>query len=356
MRNRKSKRSIELYKREKIKFLDILKDKNLSNSEYEKYSQLEVMPDRKDLYGFESKLSSSYLTDIERRITHWINGPYRIVLKNKFISYQVLSHLVKTPKVYAVYRSGELHYKSNDFDKVSGVYGSNCSRYLRFLQPRGYDLFIKPVSSGGGKGARSVKVRNGFVLGCGVELSQYLLDVSKEFPSFIVTGKVEQGSFGDVLFPGSVNTVRLLSIRIPSSHKVKVVRGLLRVGTRKTEPVDNFSQGGIAFDLDLNSGKIGLGVSKGINYGRDQIEVHPDTGLRITGRVLPCMKSIVEKAEAMHRSMPYINYVGWDLALGKSGVVLIEANNTTDVDLFQAHQPLLKSKELLEFYRHHNVI
>lgn len=76
----------------------------------------------------------------------------------------------------------------------------------------------------------------------------------------------------------------------------------------------------------------------------------------IEGLSVPDFKGVIETAERLHRAMPYIDYVGWDFAVTDDGICVIEANNTTDVDLIQVHGPLLADDRVVRFYQANHVL
>lgn len=54
--------------------------------------------------------------------------------------------------------------------------------------------------------------------------------------------------------------------------------------------------------------------------------------------------------------MPLLRYIGWNIAITKKGLYIIEANNSTDVDLLQVHKPLLINEKVRNFYIYHEII
>jgi len=54
--------------------------------------------------------------------------------------------------------------------------------------------------------------------------------------------------------------------------------------------------------------------------------------------------------------IPFIHYIGWDVVITDDGYKVIEANNYSDVNLLQVHQPLLRDDRVLEFFKYHGII
>ena len=56
-------------------------------------------------------------------------------------------------------------------------------------------------------------------------------------------------------------------------------------------------------------------------------KTHPDTGVELEGFEVPCWQEAIEFVGKLAQVVPSNRYTGWDLALTKSGWVLIEANS-----------------------------
>jgi len=54
--------------------------------------------------------------------------------------------------------------------------------------------------------------------------------------------------------------------------------------------------------------------------------------------------------------LPYLDYIGWDIVPFEEYIIVIEANNHSDVNLLQVHKPLLKNEKIKSFYLYHEII
>lgn len=172
-------------------------------------------------------------------------------------------------------------------------------------------------------------------------------------PVSLVERAVEQHAFWQALSPYSVNTMRILTMWTPGDSDPFVARAVQRVGTEDTLPTDNWSGGGVCARVDLDTGELGVGRVNPSQSGRKDLPYthHPDTGAPITGLVLPYWGRIKCAVLAAARSLPYANYVGWDVAVDASGTPLvIEGNSNTSVDLLQVHGGLLVDPAIRRFY------
>ena len=80
------------------------------------------------------------------------------------------------------------------------------------------------------------------------------------------------------------------------------------------------------------------GVIKTTGVDRDfkRYVVHPDSGKVIPGFKIPSWNNIVSAIKKAAHYVPTVRYVGWDIAVGKNGeVIMIEGNKSADHDVTQ---------------------
>jgi hypothetical protein len=91
--------------------------------------------------------------------------------------------------------------------------------------------------------------------------------------------------------------------------------------------------------VDLESGALGMMTGDKADMWLDWSEDHPITRARVLGRVVPCWNEIRSIALAAHSACRDRALVGWDIAVGEEGAVLLEGNSYPDVDFLQrSHQ------------------
>lgn len=131
---------------------------------------------------------------------------------------------------------------------------------------------------------------------------------------------VQTGFFHDVN-PGSVNTIRVITVRI--GEEIKVLCAYLRTGLGNSL-VDNLHSGGILFDIDKKTGTI----QKGQSFIQFDIEIHPFSKIKVTGHIIDCWEEIIEFARKAHLHAPEgLNMIGWDICVSDDGLLLIEGNS-----------------------------
>lgn len=131
--------------------------------------------------------------------------------------------------------------------------------------------------------------------------------------------------------PSSVNTLRVVTL-LGKDDKVRVMTANLRVGNGE-KFADNFHHNGIASLLDIETGMV---ITSGIDMNLKRYYVHPYTGQQIIGYQVPYWSEIVRVCKEVAQVTPSVGYVGWDVAVGKNGeVIIIEGNASADPDVSQ---------------------
>ena len=148
---------------------------------------------------------------------------------------------------------------------------------------------------------------------------------------WIVERYLEQHPDLAALNPDSVNTLRLIVLHTREGF---VTRGaLLRVG-RSGSQVDNTSSGGFACPIDLDTGRIREALD--LTPMRNSYAVHPDTGAKLQGFVIPHWAACLEVAGRALAAFPKMGFAGVDVAVTEEGPSVIELNVYPD-RRFAAH-------------------
>jgi Sugar-transfer associated ATP-grasp len=110
---------------------------------------------------------------------------------------------------------------------------------------------------------------------------------------------------------------------------------VLRMARTPGIVVDNFHAGGIAAQVDLDSGVVGRATDLGLQRDTQWFDDHPTTGARIAGRRIPMWQDVLDVARRAHRAFGDQIIVGWDVAVLEVGPQLIEGNKGPDFDIIQ---------------------
>ncbi len=205
------------------------------------------------------------------------------------------------------------------------------------------NYFAKPSTGSAGTGVFKVK-KSGLEFsvmndrGSSVNL---LPDLNERH---ILQVQVEQDPTMNSIFPGSLNSVRVLTMLTKNGQAI-VISALARFGSGSAE-IDNWSAGGIAVGLDSGKGSM---VRTGFNKKGQQFTAHPDTGIVFEGHPIPRWQEIHDFSCRIQSAFPYYRLIGLDIAIGIDGPVLIEINAYPDfVGQEQCAGPLLRDPRILK--------
>ncbi len=194
--------------------------------------------------------------------------------------------------------------------------GENREEFARFLDGKD-EVMIKPSSGSCGQGIEKIKVAEIDV----DALYDKLMSEERCLVEEVATQCEEIGK----LHPSSINTLRVVTLN------KKVVVAFLRIGN-KGYVVDNFNHEGLAAPVDIDDGAIKY---KAIDKEHHEYEVHPYTGEKIVGLVIPKWNEIKTLCEEASTVVPEIGYAGWDVCLSDDGPLLIEGNEFPGHDIYQ---------------------
>lgn len=175
-------------------------------------------------------------------------------------------------------------------------------------------FFLKPNDSCAGKGARIIDLQvyeNG--------INEFLREINGN--ELILEELIEQDERISQLHPYSINTIRVNTV--VSKSGVKIMTAILRLGNNRSI-TDNFDQGGIAAPIDHSRGII-------CGLPRDRLNrifmYHPESGKKLIGFQIPCWQKVVELVYQLAEVLPYVRFVGWDIALTNNGIpIMVEGN------------------------------
>lgn len=156
-----------------------------------------------------------------------------------------------------------------------------------------------------------------------IPLEDIYRKLTRKESTWLLQAKVSQHRALLELHAASVNTARIITL-LGLDGKVEVLGAVLRVGVGSAE-IDNTSGGGIAAPIDLKSGICGPGVSESTIR---KIARHPDSNRPIEGFIVPYWDRMKEAAVSAHQRLPFARSLGWDVAFGEDGPVILEVNGT----------------------------
>lgn len=126
----------------------------------------------------------------------------------------------------------------------------------------------------------------------------------------------------------SVNTIRMYTL-LDRTGKAHLLKSVLRIGAVGMG-VDNYHSGGSIWPLDRKDGFVEIS-GKTLNV-TDPISRLPETGHFMIGYNVPNYEKATAAVIKGAEMIPEVRYIGWDVAVTKDGVEIIEANSSPDND------------------------
>lgn len=307
------------------------------------------------IYNFSENNKKEYLSDWNRlHKASQINDKRKIVLDNKLIFQQFYTNNQFVKPIVALTKGKKLLDYSQKGHEIKGL-----QEFIEFISQFKYGLIIKPYTGGGGARISKVVLKEKKLVFEGAcknydDFKKYVLFNKTDF---LLTEVIKQTGTIHELYPKTLNTIRILTMIDPVSNKPFVASAVQRIGTDKSEVVDNFTAGGISASINIRTGIIGKGAFAPKN-AKSLIwyDKHPDSGKIFNGCNIKNWDQIIEYVLEQAETFFYLPYIGWDIVPMENGFYILEANSNSDVNLLQIHGGLLKSSIVKEFFKHHKVI
>lgn len=238
------------------------------------------------------------------------------------IQEQKYKHIFEDKKYFYESFAKYLHRKWMIVDK-----DTKKDDFIDFVKECGHEIIVKDTLSYGGKGVNFYKLKGNS------EITK-LYDLCIQ-GCFVVEEKIIQCEEINSFSGKAVNTFRIVTV-IDDSGNVHIARAIFRIG-RGNCILDNYSNGGIAAQIDIKSGIIYTTAQD--KSGREYIN-HPDTGKQIVGYKISDWEEYKKFALELAEQYPTFRYVGWDILKNKDGVYcVIEGNDSAGFGAMES--PLL---------------
>lgn len=249
-----------------------------------------------------------------------LGGAYKIThcKMSDVITQRRLENIIRTYN-----DSSYIHYLENknefntffkDWVKRKWLWSHNMTEsQLLDLMKDNKCLFIKPLDDQEGHGIRvleNFKVEDSYGIYEKLKKENVLIEEAiVQHPSM---------SFNNT----AVNTVRVITC-LDTHCTPHILRAALRVGVGQSI-VDNFTAGGALYDVDVASGRIDY---PGIGHNYNTFIFHPGTDVCMLGFQVPNWEEVRSSVCNAAKRLPQCRFIGWDVAITKSGVELIEGNH-----------------------------
>lgn len=208
------------------------------------------------------------------------------------------------------------------------VIGENKEQVLEFLS-RHQTFMAKPSEGSCGWGIEKLNTADFD------SLDSLYEKLAEKAPLLELEEVIEQHPAVAAIYPGSINTVRMVTIR-GKSGRVYLVTAMFRIGNGKF--VDNFNSGGMVAPMDPESGTV---IDRALDKQKNLYENHPATGTPIKGFTFPDWDKARALVEQAAQVVPQMGYVGWDVCFTPNGPCLVEGNQFPGHDIYQlpVHTP-----------------
>lgn len=307
------------------------------------------------MYGLHRNDLRLYISDrTQFTLFDGINGPHRPAAQQKAIFAKYLEFLgVPSPAVLAVVIRGRI-YDAVDLSPTAGW------PWLRErLEERAPGVVLKPLKGCEGIGVAFLrKDRSGCRLDGLPRTENEAAAYISGLDDFMITEVAIQHEYASRIYPGTTNTLRLLTLWDYDAEAPFLAQAVHRIGTRRSFPVDNFKMGagGLSAWIDIGTGELGPAACKPDMGDVEWHDTHPETGAPIRGVRLPRWKETTEDILRRAARLPFIPFIGWDVVLTGDGYQVLELNPGSGFFLFQVHQPPLADPRIRRFFEHHGVI
>lgn len=210
-------------------------------------------------------------------------------------------------------------------------------------------IFLKPADAGQGVGAYHVAAEED-----GVRINGELLDypgfdrwLAAQPRAFTISDVIDQSAWTRRIFPGAVNTVRIMTATSFVDYRAVILGAVLKCATSRSMPTDNFQsgRGGTVSAIDSSTGEVGpcIGFDEA-RFERTLADRHPETGVKVAGETLPHWPLLRETISRLAAILPSPGVVGWDVALRDGGITVVEINTLPGINAVQSAVPLLDTE------------
>jgi len=143
---------------------------------------------------------------------------------------------------------------------------------------------------------------------------------------YIFQEAIKQHHKLDELNSSCLNTMRIDTF-LDEKGKIDVISGYLRMSLNDLH-IDNISAGGCMVGIDIQTGKLkNVGFPNIRTHGVKLLYEHPLTRVKFEEFSIPFFTQVKDLVIKSACYTPGLRLIGWDVAIGESGPVLIEGNS-----------------------------
>ena len=270
----------------------------------------------KEVKNYLNFLSSKEIDKITNS-TNLHNPVYSHILRNKlFFAYHLKHTHLPAPRLHGYNFKNKFVFNEQSID-ISTVDALYLFLKQYFEQNDLNSLFVKPLDDMGGKGCYLLSKEN---------LKEQLPRAGDSLINgdAIYQAQIIQHEEVNKIYAKSINSIRFTSFR-DQNGKTNILSAMMRFGNNGSV-VDNSTSGGFYVSIDLSSGRLKGKGNQAMKHGGGTFEKHPETGTILHGFEIPYFEEACALIQEVNDSIPE-RVVGWDIAIGQDGPILIEGND-----------------------------
>jgi len=285
-----------------------------------------------------------------------LNGSYNAILGNKLLFEKHLKATIKGVAGLHVIESigwienGFLHSLHTD------VIRGDLYSLMQLLEKN--DLVLKPVEGDGGVGGFIIRKIDGqlFIDNCRVEWEE-IFDRLRNLDGYLIQERFNQKGFSNIIYPGSVNTMRIATMIDPVTRNPFIAYAVHRFGSESSVFMDNVNQGGITALISLDDGRLGKGLRCSFTDStKEEFKFHPASSMPIFNEQVPDWTAVKDRILKMAGRLPYLKYVGWDIILSDNEIYVLEGNVSPGLGLIQMLKPMKEFPLAWSFFKHYKYV
>lgn len=275
---------------------------------------------RKSILNYKDYLSTNEIRKIVFNNLYHKEELLNIISNKLSFSLYLKKNNLPTPKLISYNLNSNFFY-NNTFFSVKCIDDLIVFFDHIFEKSNQKNVFIKPLSSYGGKGCYKINKDN-------------LKEDIQNCGGFIINNDciheevIVQHPKINKIHSKSINTLRIITY-IDTKGKIHIPSMFMRFGINDSF-VDNAAAGGLFIGVNMEKGTLMQTAHQEIQFGGKELESHPNSNYTFENFEIPYF---IEACELAIKAVTYLpdRFIGWDIAISEESPIIIEANEHPDL-------------------------
>ena len=293
----------------------------------------------KDRESWTNYYGSIYDAYQRKKLSIEVTPPeYKIIFDDKRICHEFCeSKNLPVPKSY-----GTIHPADNFRLQLTNIIDKNDL----------LKVIMKPLLGHAGMGILFANKINHDIFIHTADGEKFSIDTFNLQEPYIIQEIITQHSKIAQISPSSVNTIRFVTL-LTKENNVLIVGALMRFSATNSL-IDNWSAGGLAIGIDIDSGSL-------LEYAYDKhgnrFKEHPISRTSFNGIIIPNWTEALYLTKKAQLMFPYYKMLGLDMAISSNGPIIIEINSDPDnIMLEQTYGPILRKAEIRKAFGDYDLL